>query len=107
MNPTFDKNGYPTEETLKAVSNWDIKDLPGLFFFLKQAWCYPDRVTYTNEYTFVPIGKMKNIWYFSTGGWSGHEDLISALHENTIVWWCCFVQHTRGGHYWFQEKGKI
>lgn len=41
--------------------------------------------------------------YYSTGGWSGHEELISEL-EGTWFWMFCWVQSRRGGHYIFEIK---
>ena len=38
-------------------------------------------------------------YWISTGGWSGNEELIGAMHNNFIFWSQCFVQHRRGGHY--------
>lgn len=90
--PTFDQYGYPTEETLRAISEWDSHDLSGLFAFIRQAWEYSE---YWQE-------KPDGVHIIHTCGWSGNESLISAFQENRLAWILCWVQSRRGGHYVFQ-----
>ena len=88
-HPTFNSNGYPTDETLQAIREWPANDLPALFDFIGEAWQYQDywhHETATGEY------------HFSTGGWSGNEDLIGALQGNVVVWALCWYSSRRGGH---------
>lgn len=40
---------------------------------------------------------------FSTGGWSGNEDLIRAMEQNWMIWSLTWVQSRRGGHYIFED----
>lgn len=44
-------------------------------------------------------------FYYSTGGWSGHEELIAEL-EQTWFWVFCWEQSRRGGHYIFEINPK-
>lgn len=92
--PTFDRDGYPTEETLEAIQNWDYHDLDGLFNFIEEAWSYP-------EYFHREVVEEKVIVMMSTGGWSGNEDIIQAMKENFYVWALVWEVIKRGGHYTF------
>ena len=92
QNPTFDNAGYPTEETLEAIANWPSEDMVSLFQFIKEAWKYDD-MCWRQEGRTISA---------STVGWSGNEELISALRDNTIVWMICWQSSKRGGHYVFE-----
>ncbi len=88
---------YPDEEELAELREWrhgqGIRSECERLLGLAQAlWIYPDR--------FVRISR--NRFYVSTGGWSGHEDVIGALQENFIFWSQCWERHNRGGHFWFR-----
>ena len=100
-NPTFDGDGYPTDETLEAIENWDAMDFRGLMKFVSDAWKYPEYVTY--EETDDEIE-----YRFATGGWSGNEDLINAIRSNQIFYMCCWSMSNRGGkHVYSKRKIKI
>ena len=51
-----------------------------------------------------PGGTLHRTWHVSTGGWSGHEDVISALRDNLMFWMLSWVSSTRGGHYVFETR---
>jgi len=89
MHPTFDHDGYPTEETLQAIRGWEA-DMHALFAFIGEAWRYPD---YWH--------REGDTYRFSTGGWSGNESLIEALEANFVAWAICWLSSARGGHYVF------
>ena len=92
----IDKNGYPTEETLARIRSFNPyeQDLDEFIEFLMDNWVngYPPE-----------FNKETRILKLSTGGWSGCEDIISALKDNftfwILFWYSCF----RGGHYEFRE----
>ena len=44
-------------------------------------------------------------FYYSTGGWSGHEEIIEEL-KKTWFWMFCWEQSRRGGHYIFEINPK-
>jgi hypothetical protein len=89
-SPTFDKDGYPTDDTLEAITDWPMDDIDGWFAFIEEAWYYP-------QY-FKRDGNMINL---STGGWSGNESIISAMTDN-VNWRMTWRVITRGGHYEFE-----
>lgn len=77
--PTFDREGYPSDETLDAIQHWQLKDIKKdpeeLLEFIRKAWSYPERAQNVRP----------GIWTFSTGGWSGNESLLDAFYQN-INW---------------------
>lgn len=89
----MDKEDYPTELELKAISGWENPQYHELLGLVRSLWRYP---TY--------FRRRRNIYHLSTGGWSGNEDIIRALRENTIFWKLCWVSSRRGGHYKFEVK---
>ena len=89
------EDGYPTDKELKTIKNWPHKDgWHGLMQYLKERWQYPDY-----------FRQDRNIYEVSTGGWSGHEEMIRALEENLLFWGCCWWSSRRGGHYEFKVRG--
>ena len=93
-------NEYPTEEQLETIKAWDLLEKPvsELLEYVENLWKYPDRFRLT--------GKRVLRLYLSTGGWSGNEDVIDALHQNFIFWSMCWVKSVRGGHFWFEIRLK-
>jgi len=95
-HPTFDADGYPTDETLDAITSWDAAhDSRGLVEFVAEAWHWPDY--------FIIDGFHVEA---HTGGWSGNESLISALQDNTVFWLFCWSESRRGGHFVFELPDK-
>lgn len=90
-----DKNGYPINQELEKIKNWDFKDPIGLLKYIERLWFFPDR--------FVLTGKRVLRLYLSTGGWSGNESIIEALKQN-LFWYFWWQKSQRGGHYWFKIK---
>lgn len=92
--PTFDKDGYPTEETLDAIKQWPHTDFAGLMDFCGEAWHWPK--------CWERLFNGRRI-EASTGGWSGNESIINALCENEFFFWTmCWQESKRGGHYVFE-----
>ena len=101
--PELDEDGYPTEETLKTISEWDFKDgYTNLMDYVSAVWHWPDFVTCTNvlNYFNQPVYRYKLI----TGGWSGNEDIIGALEKNFIFYGMCWQESHRGGKHIFEIK---
>lgn len=74
--PTFDRDGSPTDETYEAISKWSIENVSELWDFMTAAW--NTRMSSEPEITDKFIE-------FYTGGWSSNEALINALEENRAV----------------------
>jgi hypothetical protein len=88
-HPSFDADGYPTEETLMAIRDWPLKEQKSLIEFLKICFRVYGRVE--------EIGDRIEI---ATGGWSGNEDCIHFLKDNSF-WHLNWQSSHRGGLYCF------
>jgi hypothetical protein len=95
------KDGYPTKRELKKIETWGMGtgeelDPIGLVEYLRTVWYY-------QEPYFKVRGKKVIRLELHTGGWSGNEDVIDALHKN-LFWTFNWVKSVRGGHYYFKFK---
>lgn len=95
----LDKDNYPDEASLKAIKEWDIlkQGVPDLLdLVVENTWC-PD-------WSFSIKGK-RVLWFeYHTGGWSGNEDVIDALHNNRLFWSLYWKKSEAGGYYYFKIK---
>lgn len=99
---------YPTEEQLEAVTKWQTEwtnngttpHYESWFELVKALWWLPDWGW--NEFDGYEDDEPVRVLHISTGGWSGNEDLISAMAGNFIAWGQTFYIHKRGGHYEFR-----
>lgn len=91
----MDSDGYPTEGLLNLIRNWgDPMNFTGIIELLREVWIYKHFI-HGNDVGGIEV---------STGGWSGHEDIILALQETT--WWRLhWYSSRRGGHYEFRRFG--
>ncbi len=97
--PTFCSEGYPTDETLEAIVDWQYRDRLELFDFIMKAWNWPDMAS------IIATGNSNTYGYrFCTGGWSGNESLIYALERNRIMWALTWYSSKVGGEYVFHVK---
>lgn len=77
---------YPTEEEVARIKEWPHEDLRGLMEFVRSLW-WPDQ----------KIPQDGNTYRLATGGWSGNEDIVSALRSNMMFWVLCWESSRRGG----------
>lgn len=92
--PTFDRNGYPSDETLEAIEKWDFRDWKGFVRFLAESYSVYGR--------FELKGTMLEM---ATGGWSGNEDVMSAFAHNWILHSQMWESSHRGGMYRYDLRG--
>ena len=93
----LNKDHYPDEASLKTIANWDIliKGVGGLLDLIFENTRWADRqISIT--------GRRVIRFVYHTGGWSGNEDVISALHSNIQFWLTFWEKSTRGGYYYFK-----
>ena len=91
---------YPSEPELEAIRRWDYHSIKGVFDYIKSIWEYADWGWHEENTT--DNGKPIIRYKISTGGWSGNEEILSALRENHVIWSFSWVQSRRGGHYIFE-----
>jgi hypothetical protein len=87
-------DGYPTDKALKKIRDWEIKtndELFNLLDFVRTLWHWSDLFTKKDNGAYILI----------TGGWSGNEQLIRAMHENYIFWAFMWYSSTCGGYHVF------
>lgn len=90
---------YPEEEDLKRIKAWPPEDgWDKLMEFVRERW-WPDP-----EYRFARHGDLHYV--VSTSGWSGNEQIIGAMMDNTLFWMFCWESSQRGGHYVFKLPEK-
>lgn len=97
---------YPTEDELKVIETWN-GDWNEWFAFIKGVWWRPDWGWSEGRGLDELLNeKMVTTYKISTGGWSGNEDVISAMEKN-FAWFMFWVQSRRGGHYIFEVPDAI
>jgi hypothetical protein len=94
----MDEYGYPSEEALEILSNWDYGDPIGWLQFAKSLWHFSDYVYFTKVEYYDGIEDVIN---FATGGWSGNESIVSAMSCNRMLWGLYWYFSKRGGLYSF------
>lgn len=90
-----DSDGYPTDEELNRVRNWDLKahSAHELVDYLSDIWWHED----------IGVVVKGNTIRLHTHGWSGNEDIISMLRQ-TMFWFLFWEKSERGGHYTFKIR---
>ena len=103
----LDDDGYPTQYALDLIWFWHFSDPRGWFDFIQGIWYMRDWGWKEAE-AIDEIFKEKNITaiYVSTAGWSGNESIIKAMEKNSMLWFICWAQSRRGGHYIFEIKDR-
>lgn len=81
-----------TETELKEIETYDIfsHSIEGLIELIEPTFREHGKISYIN-------GTLK----LSTGGWSGCEEIITALSNNIPFWSLYWFSSERGGHYIF------
>ncbi len=99
----LDEDGYPTDDALTIVENWDDQDPRGWFAFIEKIWAmkYFGWNTQREPHELIKDVEVDR-WYLSTAGWSGNESIIRAMQQNEMMWYFHWVESRRGGHYIFE-----
>jgi hypothetical protein len=103
-HPTFDRDGYPTDETLKTIEEWPYTDdFRFLMEYVRAAWSdygwfeqrAPEVAAAMKDEDEANDGHW---WCYATGGWSGNEDIIAALERNAVFHFWAWYCSVRGGY---------
>ena len=100
--PTFDGEGYPTEETLRIIRDWPclgLPDMEAVMDFVGQAWHWPEYWAKQTRWRDRRGGSRRTRYVFSTSGWSGNESLVEAIEANALLQVIGAWSWRRGGHY--------
>lgn len=93
---------YPTEQTLKAIKNFDLMKkqdkILELIELIRENWKYAD-----DGYFKLKGKKIKRL-ELHTAGFSDNEDIINALQKNDLFFMLFWEKSVRGGHYYFKIK---
>jgi hypothetical protein len=95
----MDREPYPTKADLKRIKTWPHEDLRGLFDFILALWTYP-------EYAGFQATPDGTEYHLATGGWSGNESILDALHANRAAWAIAWVSSRRGGTHVFELRDR-
>ena len=95
-------DGYPTEDELETIKNWEITSSLGdasyhnFMSFIKHCWHWHNYIEKNGDkYTLI------------TGGWSGNEEIIAAMKSNQIFWLFYWESSDRGGLHIFSPICKM
>lgn len=97
----LDFDGYPTDEFLEFIKNYNPKnmDIHEFLSILQDGW-------YFQNWGFKLKKKYRGIQKLElhTGGWSGNEDTINAIISNIFLthFSMKYVMWKTGGHYYFE-----
>lgn len=93
-------DGYPDYKEIETVARWDMDDgFEGLFDYVGELWTY-------RNYWSKTVCDSHIAYEFSTGGWSGNEDLVRALDRNRMARLLCWYSSRRGGHYEYRVPNR-
>ena len=96
---TFDKDGYPTDESLDFIAQYDPREhgdsWADLLSFLFSVWNW-------NDFVRMKGSRLELV----TGGWSGNESVIEALGKNILFWAMFWQRSERGGYFLFKIPAK-
>ena len=102
----LDDDGYPSEEELTTIRDWQIDnmgDCEQLLAYVQDRWAYAEYFTVAKRRVrYFKVGNLQRQYFVSTLGWSGNESLIDAMHANHMFWMLTWWSHRRGGHYEFR-----
>lgn len=93
---------YHTENELKEIQNWDIKDAHNLVNRLRDMWQYDNYFIENWGLDLIHNERPVLMLELHTGGWSGNEDIIEALQKHKLFWMMWWWKTERGGHYYFE-----
>ena len=102
--PTFTRDGYPTDEALEWLSMYNDLEPGGAQFatwlaFAEKLWSSYGSVRRVKR-------EGQSCIRFATGGWSGNEDVIDAMRRNYLKWEMTWYSSRRGGEHIFLLREK-
>jgi len=92
-DPMFDEHGYPLKDTLDEIALWPKERGWGeLMRFVAKAWKSWDRNSDDGgSLVSATFTDGSELWQAAPLGWSGNEDIITALKWNRAFWDECLT----------------
>lgn len=108
----MDADGYPNDEAVEALAAVDVQsfeDCAVILETLRAIWRWPSyfKRGSLRGVRHHPDWPSRRLWRVSTGGWSGHEDLLGALERNAMFQSFAARSWSRGGHYVFETQEEL
>ena len=102
----LDPDGYPSSQDLQKIATWPLPvnlDWTLLMEFIRGLWRYPEYFYVLNNDPQLKHETWNEPPYYvlGTGGWSGHEEIIDALQQNSLFWGMCWWSSNAGGKHIF------
>lgn len=91
----FEEDGYPREDILEKIAQWDANDTDGLIRFIAPYFNLHGGAWWDGE-----------LLSLATLGWSGCESIISALDKNTMFTALYWESSHRGGLHIYRIPAK-
>lgn len=101
MSKWHDGDGYPTDAALERIRTWPHDDFSGLLEFVESIWWLDGEWGVWDWENTTDLGRPITRHKLATGGWSGNESIIEAMHKNIIFWLMCWESSRRGGLHTF------
>lgn len=99
-----DDDGYPIDDELAWIRDFKLElgNAGEWFDFIHSCWWAASWGWH--EEIVEEDGKLVRKLDISTGGWSGNEDIIEAMQNNSMMWMHTWWSSRRGGHYVFKIR---
>lgn len=92
---------YPTDSVYAAIVSWPYTDIHGLFDYIEPL------VSDYGTVRRIPRNDGSTLFRLTTGGWSGNEEIVSAIQDNLVIHSFTWEMSVRGGmHVWRIPKKK-
>lgn len=88
---------YPDEKLLEQIETWNGKNTQEMIEWIDQAW--------NHNYGDMNLESITTGVYrieLITGGWSGNEDVMSAIYKNRLFDSMYWQRSERGGKYVYE-----
>ena len=97
-------NRYPTDEELQKIEQWDYSNFEELTLFIQSIWNWGEDYARLGPWKEDDHKTNYREFVLITGGWSGNEDILVALHNNKMFQMMCWYSSHRGGLHIYHIK---
>lgn len=94
---------YPDQKEIRTIKKWAFTKHDSFVDFMEYVRAAGKYWGDSEPFGWKQRGRT---YWVSTGGWSGNEEIISAMQSNFVFWSTSWVSVRRGGHYVFTIPGE-